>query len=192
MNELSPNVTPEDRKDWRNWLIENNEVQQFIWLRFYKKSSSKFNLSYSDAVDEALCFGWIDGTKRTIDGESYIQYFCPRKKNSGWSKVNKLKVEKLISDKLMMENGLQAIERAKLNGSWKLLDDIEALVVPERLYNCLLVEEPALTNFNKFSPSVRKMMLHWWTSAKREETIQARTTELIDSLKLGLKPKRFS
>ena len=104
---------PKNQTDWRNWLDENHQLKQSVWLVFYKKSTKVASISWSEAVDEALCFGWIDSTKKTIDAERYIQYFSKRKPNSIWSKVNKDKIAYLTSKKLIQKAGYKSIEIAK-------------------------------------------------------------------------------
>ena len=121
----------QSRTDWRNWLLKNHKAKQSVWLMFYNKKSGKESISWSDAVDEALCFGWIDSKKQTINDFSYRQYFSKRKTDSTWSKINKDKVNKLIKNGLMTESGLKSIKMAKQNGSWVILDEIEQLVIPK-------------------------------------------------------------
>lgn len=104
---------PSGKQDWRNWLELNHNKESAVWLIFYKKKSANFNLSWSESVDEALCYGWIDSEKKTMDNERYIQYFSKRKANSIWSKINKDKVDYLTSEKLMHEAGYKTIEIAK-------------------------------------------------------------------------------
>ena len=104
--------SPTSQKDWRTWLQSNHQNKDAVWLIFYKKSSPKYNLSWSESVDEALCFGWIDSTKRPIDNEQYKQYFSKRKAKSNWSKINKDKVQALIDQGLMQEAGYQSIDIA--------------------------------------------------------------------------------
>ena len=101
---------PTDKEDWRNWLQENHLKEDFIWVIFYRKKSPRHNLSWGDAVDAALCFGWIDSTRKTVDSESYQQYFCKRKPKSNWSKINKDKVTNLIAEGLMQEAGYKRYE----------------------------------------------------------------------------------
>jgi len=115
---------PKDNEDWRKWLELNHKRKDAVWLIFYKKKSPNYNLSWSASVDEALCFGWIDSVKKTIDSESYKQYFSKRKAKSNWSKVNKDKVKTLIDRDLMREEGYKSIEIAKENGSWTILDNV--------------------------------------------------------------------
>jgi uncharacterized protein YdeI (YjbR/CyaY-like superfamily) len=111
---------PHNKQDWRKWLELNHVKKAAVWLIFYKKKSVQANLDWSEAVDEALCFGWIDSVKRPIDNEKYIQYFSKRKANSTWSKINKDKVDYLASENLMQEAGFKIIEIAKKK--WHLDD----------------------------------------------------------------------
>ncbi|MGB1295537.1 MAG: YdeI/OmpD-associated family protein [Flavobacteriales bacterium] len=182
---------PSNQQEWRNWLELNHKSKEAIWLIFYKKKSPKYNLSWSQAVDEALCFGWIDSVKKTIDHETYIQYFSKRKPKSNWSKVNKDKVKTLIENGLMKEEGLKSIAIAKENGSWVFLDDVEALIVPEDLKMELENREGALDFFNSLSDSSKKMFLYWVHSAKRSETRQKRILEIAENANQKLKPKKF-
>ncbi len=182
---------PESQEDWRQWLMENHQSRQSVWLVYYRKKSGKSSISWSDAVDEALCFGWIDSTKKTIDHECFIQFFSKRKPKSGWSKINKEKVEKLIREKRMTQAGLECIEKAKQNGSWAMYDEVEELIIPEDLEKALGMQAGAMEFFLGLSKSVRKMMLHWVTFAKQAETRQKRITELVESVAKGEKPKQF-
>lgn len=182
---------PPNKKAWRKWLALNHNKKEAVWLIFYKKNTPKYNLSWSDSVDEALCFGWIDSTKRAIDAEKYKQYFSKRKAKSNWSKVNKAKVETLIDQGLMKEEGYKSIELAKANGSWTVLDEIEALVVPEELKEALTNHKGAKEYFNSLSKSTRKLLLYWVHSAKRAETRQKRVLEIAENASKKLKPQQF-
>ena len=122
---------PKSRRDWRKWLEKNSQTKHSVWLVYFKSSTKVASVSWSEAVDEALCFGWIDSTKKTIDKERYMQYFSRRKPNSIWSKINKDKVDYLTSENLMQEAGYKTIEIAKKNGSWSIVDEVEALVILE-------------------------------------------------------------
>jgi uncharacterized protein YdeI (YjbR/CyaY-like superfamily) len=102
-------ITPKSRQEWRDWLHNNHNTTHSVWLMYFKKKSANPTISYSDAVDEALCFGWIDHKAKPIDEERYIQYFCRRKATSVWSRVNKEKVERLVPDGLMTEAGYSAL-----------------------------------------------------------------------------------
>ena len=182
---------PETKQHWRKWLSQNHIVKDAVWLILYKKQSARPTISWSDAVDEALCFGWIDSKAESIDHESYRQYFCKRKPDSTWSKVNKDKIEKLTSDNLMAEAGLRAVERAKQNGSWTILDDVEALIIPGDLKEALANYKNALEYFDSLSKSNKKILLYWVISAKRPETRQKRINEISECANQGQRPKQF-
>jgi uncharacterized protein YdeI (YjbR/CyaY-like superfamily) len=182
---------PYDKKDWRKWLELNHNKKEAVWLIFHKKKSPNYNLSWSDSVDEALCFGWIDSVKRTIDTEKYKQYFSKRKAKSNWSKINKDKVRILIEQGLMEEEGYKSIEIAKENGSWTILDEVEALVIPEDLKEEFAKYKGSMEYFDSLSKSVKKILLHWVVSAKRKETKQKRILEIVKNASKNLKPKQF-
>jgi len=182
---------PNCRKDWREWLELNHQNTDAVWLIFYKKKSQKHNLSWSDSVDEALCFGWIDSTKKTINEEQYKQYFSKRKAKSNWSKVNKEKIKTLIKQGLMQDAGHQSIKVAKENGSWTILDEVEALIVPEDLTAEFANYEGAATYFDSLSNSAKKILLYWIMSAKRKETRQKRIIEIAVNASENKKPKQF-
>ena len=182
---------PESRTDWRNWLVKNHNTRQSIWLIFYKKNSNKYSISWSEAVDEALCFGWIDSKKQTIDQYSYRQYFSQRKPNSTWSKVNKEKVAQLIENGLMTESGLHSIRIAKQNGSWTILDQIEQLIIPDDLQLALESKRNALEYFESLNKSRKKILLYWVISAKRQETRTKRINIIAESLAKTQMPKQF-
>jgi uncharacterized protein YdeI (YjbR/CyaY-like superfamily) len=163
-------VYVENRAAWRLWLVTNCARSPGIWLVFDKKAARPDRLAYGDAVEEALCHGWIDSTVRSIDDARYVQLFTPRKPKSTWSRANKVRVARLIEEGLMAAAGLAAIERAKENGSWTSLDAAEALVVPEDLAAALASRKGASANFSAFAPSARKGYLHWISQAVRPET----------------------
>lgn len=182
---------PYGKKDWRKWLELNHNKKEAVWLIFYKKKSPNYNLNWSDSVDEALCFGWIDSTKKTIDKESYMQYFSRRKPNSIWSKINKDKVDYLTSENLMQEAGYKTIEIAKENGSWSIIDEVEALVIPEDLKKEFDERVGSLEYYESLSKSAKKILLGWVVLAKRTETRQKRIIEIAENASRKLKPKQF-
>lgn len=172
-------------------MKNNHKKEEAVWLIFFKKGSKTPNLDWSEAVDEALCFGWIDSVKRSIDDDRYKQYFSKRKRNSIWSKINKEKIDQLMAKGLMTEAGLKTIEIAKQNGSWTILDSVEALEIPEDLDNALAINETAKEHFLRFSKSTQKSLLYWVVSAKRPETRQKRIAEIVENASNNLKPKQF-
>lgn len=182
---------PKTPKEWRSWLQKNHAKKDAVWVIFYKKSSGKPTLTWSDAVDEALCFGWIDSTKKTLDHEASIQFFSKRKAKGTWSKINKAKIIRLTEEGLMMPAGLACIERAKENGSWTILDTVEELSIPEDLEKAFKSRPGSKAFFMSLSKSVRKMMLHWIVMAKREETREKRLTEIADSMGEKKRMARF-
>ena len=182
---------PKDKSDWREWLTINHAKKEGVWLIFNKKNSSHYNLSWSESVDVALCFGWIDSTKRPIDDKRYKQYFTKRKAKSNWSKINKDKVKNLIEQNLMEEAGLHSIEIAKENGSWSFLDEVEALVIPKDLEDAFAEQQGTIDFYNSLSKSVKKGILYWVISAKRPETRHKRIMEVVDNASRGSIPKQI-
>ncbi len=182
---------PKNRNEWREWLQQNHHTKPSIWLIYYKKKTNIPTILYSEAVDEALCFGWIDSKAMSVDPETTMQYFTKRKPNSVWSKVNKAKVQRFIDEGTMTKAGLEAIEIAKQNGSWTILDEVEELVIPPDLEDAFLDNPNAKAYFEGLSKSVKRNMLQWLKLAKREETRQKRIVEMVELANQGQKPKQF-
>jgi uncharacterized protein YdeI (YjbR/CyaY-like superfamily) len=176
---------------WRLWLQENHQSKQSIWLIYYKKKSNMPSLSWSEAVDEALCFGWIDSTARPIDTDTYMQFFSKRKPKSVWSKVNKEKIKRLMDTDLIAQAGLDSIEKAKQNGSWTILDEVEELIIPNDLEKAFESQLGSKDFFLSISKSVRKAILQWLVLAKLSETRQKRIREIAESASQKRKPKQF-
>jgi len=178
------------RQEWREWLWENHTKKQGVWLIQYKKATGKPTLTWSEAVDEALCFGWIDSIKKKRDEESSMQFFSKRKPSSTWSKINKEKVDRLVENGLMAPAGLECIKRAKKNGSWSCLDAVEALKVPKDLIAALRRYKGAKSYFDGLSKSTRKAILQWVVLAKRPETRKKRIDEIAVLASQNLTPKQ--
>ncbi|MBW4627795.1 MAG: YdeI/OmpD-associated family protein [Brasilonema octagenarum HA4186-MV1] len=174
-------VYAKDRKEWREWLEKNHHTCVGVWLIYYKIKSGKPSVQYSEAVKEALCFGWIDSKVKSLDKERYMQIFTPRKPKSVWSKLNKQYIQELIEQDLMTEAGFKKIEVAKQNGSWTTLDEIEALIIPADLKQALEANETANKYFEAFSNSSKKNILFWLDSAKRPQTRLKRIEQTISS-----------
>ncbi|MGX7666240.1 YdeI/OmpD-associated family protein [Flavobacterium pedocola] len=166
-------------EEWRAWLHENHNVSKGVDLIFYKVGSTMESMRWEDAVQVALCYGWIDSTVKRLDDERRKQMFTPRKDKSVWSKLNKSYIEKLIAGNLMHESGLKKIEIAKQNGSWTSLDHVEDLVIPDDLQQVFNQNKKAMENYTNFSFSYRKSYLYWLNQAKREETRKARIEEIV-------------
>jgi uncharacterized protein YdeI (YjbR/CyaY-like superfamily) len=167
------------RQEWREWLAANGDRSQGIWLITYKKASGRPAPTYDEIVEECLCFGWIDSTARPRDEATAMQLITPRKPRSTWSAVNKARLERLLPSGLMTERGLQAIEVAKANGSWELLDAVEALEVPEDLAAALDAVPAARAFFDGLPPGSRKQHLWHVVSAKRPATRAARVAAIV-------------
>src|SRR5690606_5744678 len=162
-----------------------------VWLVFHTKSSGKSSISWSEAVDVALCFGWIDSKKIKIDEESSHQFFSKRKPNSTWSKINKEKVRQLMEKGLMAQAGLDSVEIAKRNGSWTIIDEVEELIIHDDLKEAFKKHKGSEDYFLSLSKTTRKMMLKWVVLAKRPETRQKRIDEITKSAVEDKKPKLF-
>jgi len=185
-----------DREAWRKWLEKNSATEKEIWLIYYKKHTKKPSILYNDAVEEALCWGWIDSLVRRVDDERYMQKFTPRKPKSTWSKHNVRRVEKMIAEGKMQSSGVELYNYAKENGL--LPDMVEDVIsesvfpeVPDFIVKALKRNPSAERNFNSLAPSYKLQYLGWIMSGKKEETQQRRLTEAIDILnngkKLGMK-----
>jgi len=180
---------PATRQEWRKWLKKNHHSKQSVWLILYKKASGKPVIRWSEAVDEALCFGWVDSKRQPLDKEKFRQFFSRRKPGGTWSKINKEKVRQLIANGLMTKAGLMTIETAKQNGSWTILDDVEELKIPKDLAKEFKTQPGSKDYFLSLSKSVRKMILQWFVLAKRPETRQKRIKEVAELAAQKLKPK---
>jgi uncharacterized protein YdeI (YjbR/CyaY-like superfamily) len=178
-----------NRQAWREWLEKNHHNYIGVWLIYYKVKSGQPSIRYSEAVKEALCFGWIDSKVNSLDENRYMQIFTPRKPKSVWSKLNKQYIEELIEQGLMTEAGLKKIAAAKQNGSWTTLDAIEALIIPDDLQQALAANEIANKYFQAFSNSVKKNILFWIESAKRPETRLKRIEQTIISATQNVNPR---
>jgi len=168
---------------WRAWLEEHHATEQEAWLLHYKKKASQHGLTYEEAVEEALCFGWIDGLLRSIDNEKFALRYSPRKSRSVWSIANQERVERLTREGKMTEAGLTKVNQAKQNGEWQAAIDREAVDdLPIELVEKLRKNQ-AWEAFMKMPPSHRKQYLYWLNSAKRPETRQKRLQAIVEMVK---------
>jgi uncharacterized protein YdeI (YjbR/CyaY-like superfamily) len=179
--EDAPEVHANDRATWRAWLETNHATARGAWLVTWRPRSDRVSLDYEAAVEEALCFGWVDSTGGQFDDERGKLYFAQRKPLSAWAATNKARVERLIGAGQMAPAGVAAIERAKANGSWTILEGAERLAVPDDLAAALKSRPPAGVNFAAFPPSVRKMLLTWIALARRPQTRAARITKIAEA-----------
>jgi uncharacterized protein YdeI (YjbR/CyaY-like superfamily) len=174
-------IHPRTRAAWRKWLDQHHAQKQGVWLITLKKASGKPRLQYEDAVEEALCFGWVDSKPNKLDEERSMRWFSPRKVGAGWSRLNKQRVEKLTAAGLMMPAGMAKVEAAKRDGSWNALDGVEALEIPPDLNRALNANATAQRHFNAFPRSVRRAILEWIASAKKAETRSKRIAETVSA-----------
>lgn len=176
---------------WRSWLQENHAGSSAVWLIIYRKESKIPSVYYNEAVDEALCFGWIDSTPNKRNDESYYQFFAKRNPKSNWSKVNKDKVGKLIKEGRMTTAGLVAIETAKQNGTWDALNKVDEIVLPDDLKKLFDTNKTAFANWEQFARSSRRGILEWIHNAKRPETRQKRIEETVALAEKNLKANHY-
>ena len=197
MRELE-HVYFESRESFRSWLLKNHDVSRGVWIIFYKKHTNTDCINYNEALEEALCFGWIDSIIKKIDDDRYVRKFTPRTDISKWSELNKKTVTTLISKGRMTEAGLNKINVYVNTGKvdWdstgaKKEKKLREFDIPDFIMKELSENEPALTNFNNLAPTYRRMYILWITNAKREETILGRLKESVlllkENKKLGLK-----
>ena len=166
-----------DRAAWRAWLAERHATSPGVWVVTYKKSSGRPTLTYDELVEEALCFGWVDSRPGTVDALRTKLYVAPRKRGSGWAATNKVRIGRLLPAGLMAPAGLAALEAAKADGSWTLLDTSEAAVVPDDLRAAFARHAGAGANFDAFPLGVRKAILQWIALAKTDATRAKRVEE---------------
>lgn len=186
-----PIIYASSRIEWREWLSLIHLKFQSIWLVIYRKDSEIPSVYYPEAVDEALCFGWIDSKPNKRDDKSYFQLFSKRNPKSNWSKINKEKVAYLIQQKLMHDSGIRMVEIAKENGTWDALNEVDELIIPIDLMNMLNQFDKALDNWNNFPQSTRRGILEWIFNAKRPETRKKRIKETAQLAQLNKRANQF-
>lgn len=179
------------RKEWRKWLEKNHQSEKSVWLIIYHKNSSTKSCNYEEAVEEALCFGWIDSIAKKRDAESKFQYFSVRKPKSNWSKSNRDRVAKLTALGLIAESGQKMIDLAKQTGTWEALVDVQNSVIPEDLQKQLNKNKKALKHFLAFSPSSKRVILEWILNAKKAETRQKRIEETVKLASENIKANHY-
>lgn len=168
------------REQWRSWLATHHKQLESIWLVTYKKHTGDRYLPYNSIVEEALCFGWIDSLPRKLDADRTMLLLSPRRAQSPWSKLNKERVAQMMEQGFMTPAGLAKIERAKVDGSWTFLDEVEALIIPNDLATVLAQSPQATKYFEAFSPSAQKRILQWIKRAKRTATRQTRIAKTVE------------
>ena len=189
---MKPELYASSREEWRSWLKKNHAKAEEVWLVYYKKHTGKSSINYTDSVEEALCFGWIDGIKKRIDEEKYAHRFTPRKAKSKWSPLNIRLAKKMIEEGKMTQMGLASFNQ-KMNYDEDILNARNAKEIPltQEIEEALKANKKAWEHFNNLAPSHKKQYVGWLISAKRPETRERRLEEAIKLLagnkKLGMK-----
>ena len=174
------------RDEWRDWLAEHHEAETEIWLVYYKQHSGRPRIPYDDAVEEALCFGWIDSIVKKIDDEKFAQKFTPRRNRSKWSAINKRRVRRMIREGRMTPAGLAKVD-LKSPAQKPPTRSTGPLVIPPFVKRSLLANPPAWEFFQSLAPSYRRHYIGWIMHAKKEETRERRLKEAVSLLKQGKK-----
>lgn len=192
MKQRIKQIAPRSRSEWRTWLEENHGQAQEVWLVFYKRHTGASSLTYEDAIEEALCFGWIDGVRRALDERRYMHRMTPRKSDSKWSELNKARAQRMLDTGLMKPAGLCAIDEAKRNGRWDApvrRPPAAPMLAEFELH--LRKNKKAAEFFASLPPSQQRQYRDWIASAKREETRVRRIEEAMKLLaskeKLGMR-----
>lgn len=175
--------------DWRKWLSKNYSSSEGIYLIFYKVENKEASMRWEEAVNVALCYGWIDSTVKSLGDGKRKQYFCNRNPKSVWSALNKKYIKELTANKLIHKSGLEIIKIGKKNGSWTALDAVEKGIIPKDLQIEFDKNKTAFKNYNGFAPSYRKSYLYWLNQAKRETTKIKRITEIIKLCEANIKDR---
>jgi uncharacterized protein YdeI (YjbR/CyaY-like superfamily) len=178
-----PRVHPKTAAEWRRWLRDNHDKAQGVWLVAYKAGTGRSRLTYEESIPDALSYGWIDSLNKPLDDERTALLFTPRKPGSGWSRTNKVRIERLMKEGRMEAAGLSKIAAAKRDGSWTLLDSVEALEVPNDLRTAL--GAVGMRKFEALTPGRRKEHLRTLVTAKRPETRAKRIAEIVKLVRLG-------
>ena len=192
MANLPPNsVHPKSRAEWRKWLEKNHTRNEGVWLIRYKKATGKPRVDYDESVEEALCFGWIDSKGNKLDDKRSMLWFAPRKAGTGWSKLNKERVARLIKAKRLAPAGLAKINAAKKDRSWNALDAVEALEIPSDLEEAFSKSETARGYFEAFPRSAKRAILEWISSAKKSETRAKRIEETVTKAEQNIRANQW-
>lgn len=167
--------------EWRRWLHENHDKANGVWLVSHKSSTGKPRITYEESIPDALAYGWIDSVNKPLDDERTMLLFTPRKPGSGWARTNKVRIAQLVKEGRMHSAGLAKIEAAKRDGSWTLLDSVEALEVPDDLRTAL--GAAGMRKFDALTPGRRKEHLRALVAAKRPDTRARRVGDIARELR---------
>ena len=184
-------VYAEDRQAWRAWLQGHHDKEKNVWLIIYHTKSKTPSVVYDEAVEEALCFGWIDSKPNKRDHESYLLFLAKRNPKSNWSRLNRERAERMLEQGRMTQAGLEMIETAKQNGTWAALEAVQDSVIPQDLEQAFQKSETAWKNFSAFPPSSKRIILEWILNAKRPQTRQKRIDETVELAARNVKANHY-
>lgn len=170
-----------DAKSFRDWLEENHHKEKVLWVGYYKKHTRIPSLTWEESVSEALCYGWIDGLRKSIDAERYKIRFTPRRKDSVWSRKNIDTVKRLIEQNLMMKTGLQAFKHCKEHKSANYAFEKQNLVLSEQYLQAIKANKSTCEYYNKLTPAAKKQSENWIMSAKKQDTRDRRFGIFLES-----------
>ena len=188
---LPDHIVLTSRAEWRAWLAEHHDRGAGLWAVLYKRHAAQPSLGVDDLVEEAISWGWIDSTPRKVDAERYALRVAPRQAGSNWSGLSKRRAAKAEAEGAMTEYGRAAIARAKSDGTWTILDDVENLVVPADLAEALAAHPPARAEWDGFPPSVRRGILEWILNAKRAPTRAKRVRQTAEMAREGRRANQW-
>lgn len=177
----------ETTAEWRDWLGANHARPNGVWLISWKPRTGKPAIPYEEAICEALCFGWVDSTYRSLDEERGMLWYSPRRKGSVWARSNRERVARLEAQGRMTDAGRAAVEQAKADGSWTILEPVEQLLLPDDLAAALDARLGARERWEAFTPTAKRAYLLWVVTAKREATRARRVAETADRVAAGLR-----
>lgn len=180
-----------DRQAWRDWLTIHHLSEDRVWLIISHKNAKTRSVTYEEAVEEALCFGWIDSIALGRDSESKYQYFSKRKAKSNWSRSNRERVERLLAAGLMAPAGIEMVNLARKSGTWEALTEVQNSVIPPDLQQELDKNPVALENFEAFTPSSKRIILEWILNARKPETRSKRIMETATLAAQNIKANHY-
>jgi len=187
-----PTFQPSSSEEWRGYLQHNHLDLKNTWLILYKKNSGVPSITYEEARDEALYFGWIDSKPNRRDNDSYFLFFAKRNPKSNWSRVNKQRILALEQENRLAPAGQEMVAAAKATGTWDALNAVEDLIIPEDMLSEFnLVDPQARINWDNFPPSTRRGILEWIFNAKRKTTRQNRVQQTVEMASRNERANQF-
>ena len=184
-------VSAKSRKEWRKWLEKNHQTESSVWLIIFHKRSEVKSVYYDEAVKEAICFGWIDSIANKRDSESKYQLFSRRKPGSKWSRLNRQRSAKMISQGMMTPSGQAVIDRAMKEGTWEALEQVQSAVIPDDLRKLFNKNKTALKNFQAFPPSSKRIILEWILNARQPQTRERRIAQTVELAAKNIKANHY-